>query len=94
MEPIEDKIKHTLESLNGISRAKANPFLYDKVMHRMQAGSEQGFTLKPATIKLAIAFTVILVGLNVFSLINYNKSTADSSAKAFGREYFTYMNNF
>lgn len=94
MEPIEDNIKHTLESINGISRARANPFLYDKVIHRMQTSSEQGFVLNPATIRLAIAFTVILVGLNVFSLINYNKSTADSPAKAFGREYFTYMNNY
>lgn len=96
MEPKENLIKQTIESIYGISQAKANPFLYDKIMHRMQSAGEQRITLRPSVIRLALAFAVILIGLNVFSLISYNRSESKQSVSvsSVNSEYFSYLNNY
>ncbi len=94
MEPKESLVKETLESIDGINSAKANPFLFDKVMHRMQ-GRTEGRVFKPATVRLAIAFVAVLVGLNVFSLLHYTRSTKEQvSSNPVSTEYFSYLNNF
>ncbi|HXP50148.1 MAG TPA: hypothetical protein VN922_09355 [Bacteroidia bacterium] len=95
MEPKEKLIKETIESIDGISRANANPFLYDKIINRMnsKAGSN---VLKPATIGWAMAFMVVLIGLNILTITHYNKSgssQADGSSLV-SKEYFSYLNNY
>ena len=94
MEPKESLVKETLESIDGITSAKANPFLYDKILHRMQ-NPIQGRAFKPATVRLAITFVTVLIGLNVFSLLHYTKSTNEQvTGNPVSTEYFSYLNNF
>jgi hypothetical protein len=95
MEPKEKLIKETMESIDGIGRASTNPFLYDKIMNRMNSVTK-GSILRPATIGWAMAFMAILVGLNILTITHYNKqssSQVDGSGLV-NKEYFSYLNNY
>ncbi len=95
MEPKENFIKETLESIDGIGRAGANPFLYDKIMNRMQRAGE-GRIMQPAVMRWAMVLGIVLVCLNVLSVMQYCKSSHSSSKNesAFVSEYFSYINNY
>lgn len=94
MEPKETWIKETLESADGIGRAKANPFLYDKVINRMHQARVNNVP-KNVYVRWVMA-AALLVGLNVVSLVHYHKhrATQNNSANAFTGEYFSYLNNY
>jgi len=93
MEPKKNHIQQTMESLDGMTQATANPFLYDKVMNRMRnAGQSQ--MVKPATLRVAFAIAVIVIGVNVFSLLHFNGSSSAGQSNAFQKEYFSYITNF
>jgi len=95
METKETLVNKTLESLEGMEKAKANPYLYDKVLHRMQTVAEHRF-VKPAMVRLALAAIAVIICINVYSLLHYEKtgSSSASTGNAFGTEYFSYINGF
>ncbi|HTA81986.1 MAG TPA: hypothetical protein VK783_03580 [Bacteroidia bacterium] len=93
MEPTKNHIQQTMESLDGMAQATANPFLFDKVMNRMR-NVEQGQLVKPATLRVAFAIAVIVIGVNVFSLLHFNSNSSARQSNAFQREYFSYITNF
>ncbi len=94
MDTKEKEVKQTLESIDGISPANANPFLYDKIMHRMQS-AKQVSILRPVVIGWGTALIVLLVGINVFSLAHYSKKSQQVEARsAFSSEYFSYITNY
>lgn len=71
----KDKIEKTLSSLDGIKRAQANPFLFEKIVNRMQA--------KPKTVTYGTGYVMaaMMAILAVF-VINFAvwKSYIDSTA--------------
>lgn len=74
-EQINNLIKDTLDSINGIKRAESNPFLYSKVKENIALiGKKKHFhnPSKGYIWKLALMFLILAV-MNVFSLINYSK---------------------
>ena len=91
-----EKIEKTLNSLDGIKRARANPFLFEKIRSRMSEQHEP----KPAdkrlvfavvTAVIAIAILNISVWQNYSSSIN-NYSTTQNSKQdisSFAEEYFS-----
>jgi hypothetical protein len=95
MEPKESFIKETLESIDGIGRAGANPFLYDKIVNRMKR-IEEGRILHPAIMRWAMVLGIALICLNVLSVMQYHKSSNSSvkNESAFASEYFSYINNY
>jgi hypothetical protein len=95
METKETCVKETMESIDNIGRAEANPFLYDKIMSRMQSAANRDKFLNPATIRWALICTALLIGLNVLSLLHSGKENniSKGAAGAFATEYFSYMNN-
>lgn len=94
METKETLVNRTLESLEGMEKANANPFLYNKVMHRMQTVTESRF-VRPAMIRLALAAIAVIICMNVYSLFHYEKAgNASASANNPVRaEYFSYISN-
>ncbi len=93
MEPTKNHIQQTMESLDGMAQATANPFLFDKVMNRMRnAGQSQ--MVKPATLRMAFAIAVVVIGVNVFSLLHFNSNSSTGQSNAFQKEYFSYITNF
>ena len=92
MDPKETEINKTLDSLERISRAQANPYLFQKVMNRMEDMGRQVVT--PVTIRWALATLALLIGINVLSILHSNKSANSyNGTKAFQSEYFSYINN-
>lgn len=66
----------TLQILDGISRAEANPFLFSKIIKRMEEAETVG---KRFNFKLAIAVVVICILTNLASYfyISGNNYSAD-----------------
>ena len=70
-EKIQQEIEQTLQSLDGVKRAEANPFLFTRIKARMNKkanGWEEGifsFVSKPA---IAVAILVIVMAVNGWAL--------------------------
>jgi hypothetical protein len=75
----QDRISRVLESLDGISPAQANPFLYGKIMNRMQARqNDRGYTAKALT---RIAFLLmVLTALNIASTFRSARQKSETDA--------------
>jgi hypothetical protein len=79
MNDINKRVEDTLNSLQGIQRAQANPFLYTRVYARLNR--PKGYLEKLALIagKPAFAFLLLLVVLST-NLIVMLKGSAEASA--------------
>ncbi len=71
-EHIQNEISRTLQSLEGVERAKANPFLFTRIKAKMQReengwGKIGSFISKPL---VAIAILVLVMAVNAWSVIN------------------------
>jgi hypothetical protein len=93
MDTKEKRIEETLQSIDGLGRANANPFLFQKVMNRM--GAAESKTPRPAVISWSVALAVILIALNMVSLLHYTKEEkkTEASETTFAQDYFSYLNN-
>ena len=61
---MENKIEQILNSLDGVGRAEASPYLYSKIRNRMEAASPL-----PKTLAWRIAVVLLVVGaLNLYTL--------------------------
>lgn len=84
----QQEIEKTLNSLSGIQRAEANPYLYGKVMARLQDKPKAA----PAFFNLRwqLATLVALVALNAFTLLTYKNTQSETSSEGtFAKEYFS-----
>jgi flagellar basal body-associated protein FliL len=92
-----EKIERTLNSIEGTQRAKANPFMFEKIKQRMAA---EGKT-KSGSVKfiLATALTVIIVAvINItvwtsysssdYTKINNTQNSSKQDISTFAKEYF------
>ena len=90
-----EKIEKTLNSLDGINRAQANPFLFEKIKNRMNGDNKA----KASNTKLVFATVIALAAaviLNIFvwqsySASNNNYTTTQNSKQdisSFAKEYF------
>ena len=90
---LHSKVEQTLNSLDHVERAFANPFLFTRVMEKMpdrSAGRPQPALgkLKPIAIWQLAASMVIVLGLNItIGLYVFNKKTTISQTIESG--YFT-----
>ena len=91
-----EKIERTLNSIEGIGRAKANPFMFEKIKQRM-SGNEKvrssGVKFIFATALTVIAIAVVNISVWIsYSSTDYNKTNTTVSSKqdisTFAKEYF------
>jgi hypothetical protein len=78
-DPISQKVDAALESLNGIQRAKANPFLFSRIRSAMEYKAEPlwglTFFLRPS---VAVAAAVLIGLLNSLAFLpGVNEEIAD-----------------
>lgn len=71
---IEEEIEKTLNSLDGITGAQANPYLYTRIesrMHEQQADSSRlyGYVLA----------AVVILLINIFSFVYYNSKVVTAT---------------
>jgi hypothetical protein len=93
----EQKAEEALNSLDGIQRAVANPFLYTRVIARIDEQKNSwsniiNFISRPV---IAISATAIFIGINALVVFRHpqvqqmSKSTSTESEQAFESEYAT-----
>lgn len=80
-ENIEEKINLTLESVKGMQRAKANPFLYEKVMNRINSQIDMQKTPSEVPgwnsskgIKYALIM-LLFIALNIATILQISRDT-------------------
>jgi flagellar biosynthesis/type III secretory pathway M-ring protein FliF/YscJ len=92
-EKIQGEIERTLQSIDGVKRAEANPFLYTRIQARMNKKSTGwegifSFVSKPA---IAIAIVAIVMAVNGWALWGSNTTeetiTESSNASELATEY-------
>ena len=72
---IQEEIDLTLQSLDGISKAEANPLLYEKIMNRMNEKLKANLVIR---YKYAFISLVVLI-INLFSILYFAYSGDNTS---------------
>lgn len=93
---IEEEVRKTLESLDGMTGASPRPFFYTRLMAKMEASSprtEKTFRLRPAYQRIALGVAAVLLIFNLFTatliLGSNSQTTTESSAEqSFFDEYY------
>ena len=90
MNRTEQMVNEVLESLDGVHRASANPYLYTRIIQRLHNRHETVYHGKLMPV-LAVALC-LFISLNVFSYFKTGneagpKETPVSSIENFAREY-------
>lgn len=87
---IEKETEKTLQVLDGVNKAGLNPFLYSKIVNRM----EEGVTVeKKFNIKLALGIVIVCIIVNFAAFLfipKYSDSeyyTKEYKIKSFASEY-------
>ncbi len=80
-ENIEEKVNLTLQSVEGMQRAKANPFLYEKVMNRLNSQINMQNTPSEVPgwsyskgIKYALVM-LLFIALNIATILQISRDT-------------------
>jgi len=80
---IEKQIEETLQSLNHLEKAKANPFFYTRLEAKISEKSEilpkTNFALKPVW---SIVMILLLIGLNLFTYITVWKERKNQNQQS------------
>lgn len=91
-----EKIERTLNSIQNIGRAKANPFMFEKIKQRMAGNGK----VKSGGVKFIFAasfaiITIAVINISVwvsYSSTDYNKTNTTMNSKqdisTFAKEYF------
>jgi hypothetical protein len=96
-EDIQHKVQEVMESLDGVQRAEANPFLYTKVMNRLQ--NKSASTRKFLRLSWELAFAMILfTGLNIAAFFYFKQDDTQNddngSITSLANEYTINSNNY
>jgi hypothetical protein len=95
----EEKVNRALASLDNLQRAKANPFLYEKISARMkEPGQSKSFGPKFIFAAVTAMILMLLLNFSVWksydSSVNYSKETTTThtgtkqNISTFTQEYF------
>jgi hypothetical protein len=93
MKNIDRKKEDTLNSLDGVARAKPNPFFYTRLKARMEREMENRNSvmtrgLRPVVLIPMLACSLLLSVASVYTVINYESQDSSlSSRDAFIQEY-------
>jgi hypothetical protein len=73
------KIEKTMQSLDGMERAKANPFLYGKIMHRLRNGNFEPVYNQQVVLRYALV-VLLLTMVNVVSIYRWQRTSQNMRA--------------
>ena len=79
---IEEEVQKTLQSLDNVQKASPKPFLYTRIMARMEkykASTSNVFELKPGYRRITIAAFIILIAINIFTATFYLGYTSETT---------------
>lgn len=78
MKPDQSELDDILNSLNGIEKAVANPFLFEKVKHRMESRRH------PRRVGMTLRWAMLLAAVIILNVLTWTKvmRTSDSGRAA------------
>lgn len=88
---IDEEVRKTLESLDGIISAAPRPFFYTRLKAKMESSkSETGkvFTMRPAYQRMALGIAAVLLVFNIFTATLILGSGSQSTSEAVTEESF------
>ena len=85
-EDLHKRIEQTLNSLDGMQRTEANPYLYSKIKNRLEGETE--FIPKALAWRMVFALAVVAL-LNVFTIRHFSsqQSNHKNGAELVATEY-------
>ena|SRR5258708_37703639 len=90
---IEQEVKKTLDSFNGIQRAEANPYLFTRVKAKMQTeeksfwGKAFAFISRPSVSFTAIVVAIFINAAVFFEFRSKPVQTTQEEEQVFASEY-------
>ena len=82
---LHKKVDEILNSLDGLQRAEANPFLYGKIRNRLE--NREQFVPSPLAWRVVIALAIVVV-LNLFTILYFQKKPGtDTGIELVANEY-------
>ncbi len=89
----ENWIQETLNSFDNINSAEVSPDLAERLLNTTYAKGKVIY-MQPIVKWVAAACIVLLAGINVASIIHYDKRTTSGQTEnnPVYKEYFTYLN--
>jgi hypothetical protein len=96
-EDIQHKVEEVMQSLDGAQRAEASPYLYSKVMNRLQ--NKTASSRKFLRLSWELAFAMILfTGLNIAAFFYFKQDDSQNddngSITSLANEYTINSNNY
>lgn len=73
-------INDTIESINGIKRAEASPFLYAKVLNKIKSGNRGSGIIPVRKVALGFLTMLLLAALNIAVTLNSNSNNTESGS--------------
>jgi hypothetical protein len=86
MKDIEQLVDETMESLDGVQRAPANPFLHTRIVQKLK--SRQGSSYQRKLMPVLAVALVLFISLNVLSYLKVNNEPASPKSTGTGIENF------
>ena len=96
MQAKEDWTNEIMDSIENIQGAETPSHLMGKIMLNVSAPKEKIIILRPMVKWVAAASIIFLAGINILSILQYNKSTSSNqmNTNPVYQEYFSNLNNF
>lgn len=88
---IENEVSKTLASLDNIQKASPKPFLYTRIMAKMEKKLKvpsSAYELKPVYRRIVLASLVILVAFNIFTATIYLGGNVTSTTESSQEELY------
>jgi len=91
--PIQEEVEKTLNSLDGIQRAAANPYLFTRIKARLEGeeksfwGRALTFLSRPSVAIPAIVLTILINTAVFFEFRSEKVQTPPEDEQAFASEY-------
>ncbi len=75
---VQQQIEQTLNSLHGVQRAEANPFLFTKIKYRMRRQHAEPVLPGQWSLRLALVMVTVVL-MNAFTIENLLKNKLDET---------------
>jgi len=85
----EQKTEQILNSLDGMSRAEASPFLFTRIQEKLKQTREvyPGVKVSLRTVFLSLSGLALLLFLNLYSFKNTGSETTENNMQELAGEY-------
>ena len=74
----EENIRKTLDSINTIERAEADPLLLDKIIQRIDIAKNRTISIQPRLLLQLAACIAVLIAFNIITWIHFSKNKKNS----------------